>query len=76
MVGVYTNHVELMKNAFVDKELYVSHTYVIYIHEYCRSQHLIQVYRVCTSAMLSIFGRAGATPLVVVERPHALSCVL
>ena len=26
---------------------YVSHTYVIYIHEYCRSQHLVQVYRVC-----------------------------
>ena len=29
-----------------------------------------------TSAMLSIFGRAGATPPVVVEKPHALSCVL
>ena len=29
-----------------------------------------------TSAMLSIIGRAGATPLVVVEKPHALSCFM
>ena len=29
-----------------------------------------------TSEMLSIFGRAGATPLVVPEKSHALSCVL
>ena len=29
-----------------------------------------------TSAMLRIFGRAGATPVVVVEKPHALSCFM
>ena len=29
-----------------------------------------------TSAMLSIFGRAGATPVFVVEKSHALSCFM
>ena len=37
---------------------------------------LLECRSTITSAMLSIFGRAGVTPLAVAEKPHALSCVL